>query len=97
MLGDILIPLLFLSKFKWRGQFLAQHFPSALSPLFCYSIFVEMLCPMPALWGGTKIPRRWYTPWQKMAALVLIVCYMEEDGVCCAEAARQANIAQKNL
>ena len=50
---------------------------------------------MPALGGATKIPRCWYTPWQKMAALVLITRYMEmeEDGVCWTEAARWANLA----
>jgi hypothetical protein len=53
---------------------------------------------MPALRGGvTKTPRGWYTPWQKLAALVLIACSMEEDGVNQTEVARRANVAQSNI
>ena len=76
---------------------MAEHFPLALSPLSGNSVFIKMLHRMRVLGGGTKIPWRWYTPWQKMAALALITGYMEEDGVCWAEAARRANIAQQNV
>ena len=94
---DILIALLFLSKSKWHVHFLVQHFPLAVSLLPGDSMFVEMPCRMPDLKGATKIPRRWYMPWQKIASLARIACYMEEDGVCCAEVASWANIAWQNV
>ena len=67
------------------------------SPLSGNSIFVEMPHRLPALGGGTKSPRHRYTPWQMMAALALIVRYMEEDGVCWTETTKRANIAQSNV
>jgi hypothetical protein len=67
------------------------------SPLSSNSIFVEMPRQLPALGGATKSPWRWYTPWQKMAALALVARCIEEDGVNWTEATRRANIARSNV
>lgn len=52
---------------------------------------------MPPLWGGSKKPRHCYTSRMKLAALVLIGCYMAEDGVSQTEAAGRANISCQNI
>ena len=62
MLGDILICLLFFSKFKWCGHFFGAapiliFWCTSHSPLSGISIFVKMLRRLPALGGANKSSR----------------------------------------